>query len=118
MKLLDLESDIKTKTGKIFTTIDFNYDGHKVSAKWFNQRYIKNSFTQGKIYNLMGKFKRIGNTLEVVNPVITCEEALSSEILPKYPLKGDISNKLFEKLINEILSHMEVKENLPKDDSR
>ena len=63
----------------------------------------------------MGKFKRIGNTLEVVNPIIACEEALSSEIIPKYPLKGDISNKLFEKLINEILSHMEVKENLPKD---
>ena len=63
----------------------------------------------------MGKFKRIGNTLEVVNPVITCEEALSSEIIPKYPLKGDISNKLFEKLTNEILSHMEVKENLPKE---
>ena len=115
MKLLRFRSDIKTKTGKMLTTIDFNYDGHKVSAKWFNQRYIKNTFRQGKIYNLMGKFKRIGNTLEVVNPTVTCEEALSSEILPKYPLKSDISNKLFEKLINEILSHMEVKENLPKD---
>ena len=106
---------LKLKLVRLLTTIDFNYDGHKVSAKWFNQRYIKNSFIQGKIYNLMGKFKRIGNTLEVINPIITCEEALSSEILPKYPLKADISNKLFEKLINEILSHMEVKENLSKD---
>lgn len=114
-EIIRFRGDIKTKTGKILTTIDFNYNGNKVSAKWFNQRYIRNSFRQGKIYNLMGKFKRIGNMLEVVNPTITCEEALSSEILPKYPLKGDISNKLFEKLINDILSHMEVKENLPKD---
>ena len=114
-EVIRFKGDIKTKTGKLLTTIDFNYDGHKVSAKWFNQRYIKNSFIQKKIYNLMGKFKRIGNTLEVVNPVIACEEALSSEILPKYPLKGDISNKLLEKLINEILSNMEVKENLPEE---
>lgn len=113
-KATRFKSDIKTKTGKLLTTIDFQYNDHKISAKWFNQRYIKNSFKMGEIYNLMGKFKRIGNTLEVVNPMVTCEEALSSEIIPKYPLKGDISNKLFEKLINEILSHMEVKENLPK----
>ena len=114
-EVIKFRSDIRTKTGKILTTIDFNYDGYKVSGKWFNQRYIRNTFKQGQVYNLMGKFKRIGNTLEVVNPTVTCEDALSSEILPKYPLKAEISNKLFEKLINEILSHMEVKENLPKD---
>ncbi len=114
-EVIRFRPDIKTKTNKILTTIDFNYAGYKVCAKWFNQRYIKNSFRQGKIYNLMGKFKRIGSTLEVVNPLITCEEALSSEILPKYPLKEYISNKLFEKLINEILSQMKVKENLPQE---
>ncbi|MFT8347857.1 ATP-dependent DNA helicase RecG [Clostridium saccharoperbutylacetonicum] len=106
--------DIRTKSRKILTTIEFNYNNHKVAGKWFNQPYIKNSFKLGQICNLMGKFKRIGNTLEVVNPTITCEEALSSEIIPKYPLKGDISNKLLEKLINEILAVMKIKENLPK----
>lgn len=106
--------DIRTKSRKILTTIEFNYNNHKVAGKWFNQPYIKNSFKLGQIYNLMGKFKRIGNTLEVVNPTITCEEALASEIIPKYPLKGDISNKLLEKLINEILAVMKIKENLPK----
>ena len=114
-EVIKFRNDVRTRNGKLLTTIDFNYNGHKVVVKWFNQRYIKNSFIQGKTYNLMGKFKRIGNTLEVINPIITCEEALLSQILPKYPLKSDISNKLFEKLINEILSHMEVKENLSKE---
>ncbi len=113
-EVVKFQRDIKTRTGKLLTTIDFKYEKHRVSGKWFNQPYIKNSFKLGQTYNLMGKFKRIGNYLEVVNPTITCEEALSSEIIPKYPLKGDISNKLFEKLINEILSHMEIKENLPE----
>ncbi|MDR3598229.1 ATP-dependent DNA helicase RecG [Clostridium sp.] len=114
-EVVKFQRDIKTRSGKLLTTIDFKYNDHKVSGKWFNQPYIKNSFKLGQQYNLIGKFKRIGNSLEVINPTIACEEALSSEIIPKYPLKGDIGNKLFEKLINEILSHMEIKENLPED---
>lgn len=114
-KVLKFRSDIKTKTGKLLTTIEFDYNGHKVYSKWFNQRYIKRSFIQGNGYNLMGKFKRVGNTLEIVNPIITCSEALSSEIIPKYPLKGDINNKLFERLINYILDNIEVKENLSQE---
>lgn len=66
----------------------------------------------GNVYNLIGKFKRIGNMLEVLSLVIVCEEVLISEIIFKYLFKGDISNKLFEKLINEILFYVEVKENL------
>lgn len=107
--------DIRTRNGKILTTIDFDYGGHKVVAKWFNQPYVKNNYTKGKAYNLMGKFKRVGNTLEVVGPVIACDEAMSNKILPKYPLKGDISNKLFEKLINQILGQMDIKENMPQE---
>lgn len=106
--------DVRTKNGKILTTIDFQYGGHRVIAKWFNQPYIKNNFEKGKKYNLMGKFKMVGNMIEVVGPIIVCSEAISNEILPKYPLKGDISNKLFEKLINTILTDINIKENLPQ----
>ncbi|MGN0144389.1 MAG: ATP-dependent DNA helicase RecG [Clostridium sp.] len=106
--------DIRTKNGKILTTIDFQYGDHRVAAKWFNQPYVKNNFQKGSIYNLMGKFKRVGKMLEVVSPVIACGEAISNEIIPKYPLKGDISNKLFEKLINQILLNVNIKENMPQ----
>ena len=107
--------DVRTKNGKLLTTIDFQYGKHKVTAKWFNQPYVKNNFQKGSQYNLMGKFKRVGNMLEIVGPVVACGEAISNEIVPKYPLKGDISNKLFEKLINTILVQMNIKENLPQD---
>ncbi len=107
--------DVRTKNGKLLTTIDFQYGKHNVTAKWFNQPYVKNNFQKGSQYNLMGKFKRVGNMLEIVGPVVACGEAISNEIVPKYPLKGDISNKLFEKLINTILAQMNIKENLPQD---
>ncbi|NFT91987.1 ATP-dependent DNA helicase RecG [Clostridium botulinum] len=112
-KVIRIKGDIKTKTGKILTTIEFEYNGHKVYGKWFNQKYIKNTFYSNKVYNLMGKFKRIGKTLEVTNPTIVCETALYNSILPKYPLKGDISNKIIEKLINLVIDSIIIKENLP-----
>ena len=111
---IQFKRDVRTKNGKILTTIDFKYGEHKVTAKWFNQPYVKNNFQKGTSYNLMGKFKRVGKMLEVVGPVIACGEAISNEIIPKYPLKGDISNKLFEKLINQILLNMTIKENMPQ----
>ncbi|NFO29525.1 ATP-dependent DNA helicase RecG [Clostridium botulinum] len=114
-KVIRIKGDIKTKTGKILTTIEFEYNGHKVYGKWFNQKYIKNTFYNNKVYNLMGKFKRIGKTLEVANPTVVCEEALDNSILPKYPLKGDISNKIIEKLINLVIDSIIIKENLPLD---
>ncbi|SFC72717.1 ATP-dependent DNA helicase RecG [Clostridium uliginosum] len=112
-KVARIKGDIRTKTGKTLTVIEFDYCEHKIYGKWFNQQYIKNTIYRGNIYNLMGKFKKIGKTLEVINPTIVCEEALENRILPKYPLKGDISNKLIEKLINSIISSIEIKENLP-----
>ncbi|NFN17105.1 ATP-dependent DNA helicase RecG [Clostridium botulinum] len=112
-KVIRIKGNIKTKTGKILTTIEFEYNGHKVYGKWFNQKYIKNTFYSNKVYNLMGKFKRIGKTLEVTNPTIVCETALDNSILPKYPLKGDISNKIIEKLINLVIDSIIIKENLP-----
>ncbi|MDK0814055.1 ATP-dependent DNA helicase RecG [Clostridium perfringens] len=108
-------SSIKTRNGKTLTTINFTYNNLKVIGKWFNQPYIKRNFILGNEYNLMGKFKKVNNTLEVINPLIPCKEANKSEILPIYTLKNGLTNKILVKLINEILKHMIIKENLPEE---
>ena len=106
-------SSIRTRNGKTLTTINFTYNNLKVIGKWFNQPYIKRNFILGNEYNLMGKFKKVKNTLEVINPLIPCKEANKSEILPIYTLKNGLTNKILVKLINEILKNMIIKENLP-----
>ena len=53
--MVKLKGDFRTKTGKIITTIEFNYKGIKVIAKWFNQPYIKTKFKFKEFYNLLGK---------------------------------------------------------------
>ena len=110
-----INRDARTRTGKIITTIEFSYKGHKVEGKWFNQPYIKNTFRINNSYNLMGKFKRIGNMLEVMNPMIGGNITLKSEIKPIYPLKGDLTDKMLTKLIIDVLDNIKISENLPKD---
>ncbi|WP_124041248.1 ATP-dependent DNA helicase RecG [Clostridium perfringens] len=114
-KVQSYGSSIRTRNGKTLTTINFTYNNLKVIGKWFNQPYIKRNFILGNEYNLMGKFKKVNNTLEVVNPLIPCKEANKSEILPIYTLKNGLTNKILVKLINEILKNMIIKENLPEE---
>ena len=114
-KVQSYGGSIRTRNGKTLTTINFTYNNLKVIGKWFNQPYIKRNFILGNEYNLMGKFKKVNNTLEVINPLIPCKEANKSEILPIYTLKNGLTNKILVKLINEILKNMIIKENLPEE---
>lgn len=112
---IDFRKDIKTRTGKILTTLIFNYEEVNVVAKWFNQPYIKKSFIKNGKYNLVGKFKRVGNNLEVINPIIGCKELKNADIIAKYSLKDALTNKIISKLINQVLDNIVIKENFPKE---
>jgi len=113
-KVRKIGRTIRTRNGKYLSTIEFEYKGHKVEGKWFNQPYIKNNFKVGADYNLLGKFKRIGNMLEIINPIIGGNVALSSEIKPIYPLKGDLTDKIITKLIISVLEQVKISKNIPK----
>ena len=78
-RVIGYDRDLKTKNGKIISTIKFDYKGHIVLGKWFNQRYIKNNFKLNNTYDLVGKFKRNGNMLEVINPIVGCNDAIICE---------------------------------------
>ncbi|MDV4151209.1 ATP-dependent DNA helicase RecG [Clostridium sp. AL.422] len=114
-RVIGYDRDVKTKNGKIISTIKFDYKGHIVLGKWFNQRYIKSNFKLDMSYDLVGKFKKNGKILEVINPIIGCNDAKKSEIIPKYPLKGDLNDKVITKVINQVLDKVIITDNLPKD---
>ncbi|MBD7910410.1 ATP-dependent DNA helicase RecG [Clostridium cibarium] len=113
-KVVAIKKDVRTRTGKFLSTIEFEYKGHKVDCKWFNQPYIKNSYRVGNSYNLMGKFKRVGNILEIINPTLGNRDALTSEIKPIYTLRGELTDKLITKLVMSVLDIVDIGENLPK----
>ena len=62
----------------------------------------------------MGKFKRVTNRLEVINPIVGVKLAKENEIVPKYSLKGDLTDKILIKLIGSCLEQITIKDNLPQ----
>lgn len=114
-RCLSIEKDLRTKTGKVLTTINFNYLGNIIAAKWFNQGFIKSSFKVGQDYDLMGKFKKVGNRLEIINPSVGIKLAKENEIVPKYSVKGELTDKIIIKLISQCLENINIKDNLPQE---
>ncbi|MGL4847941.1 MAG: ATP-dependent DNA helicase RecG [Clostridium sp.] len=109
------KGNMQTKNRKTITTLEFEYDGHIIEGKWFNQPYIRSKFNFNEKYNLLGKFKSVGNKLEVINPIVSSNHSLESEIIPKYALRGDLTNNFLVKLIGDILDNVEIKETFPKE---
>lgn len=110
-----INRDVKTRTGKILTSITFNYLGNPVVGKWFNQSFIKNTFKVGQNYDLMGRFKRVGNRLEIINPSVGVKLAKENEIVPKYSIKGELTDKIIIKLVSQCLEGIKINDNLPSD---
>ncbi|ENJ9652457.1 ATP-dependent DNA helicase RecG [Clostridium botulinum] len=114
----NIKRDVRTRTGKILTTIIFN-DGEKaIVGSWFNQPYIKNYFKIGEEYILQGNLREYRGTLTINNAQILknkyAEKVEERKIIPKYPLKGDLKNNLLIKLVNSALENIAIDENLPR----
>ncbi|MDD6772126.1 MAG: ATP-dependent DNA helicase RecG [Inconstantimicrobium porci] len=103
----------RTNTRKLLSQIIFTYNDVTVVGKWFNSPYVVKSFKDNETYNLLGKFKRIGNRIEVINPQIVNKECVTRNIVPIYPLKGDLTSKSISKIINNVFNEISIEENLP-----
>lgn len=107
--------DIRTKTGKILTTIRFVHKGKLIKGIWFNQPYVKNSFRVGSRYVISGVIDKQGRDFTVKNGTIMRNTTTeSTDIMARYPLKDDISNTFLNKIVTEGLNLVKIQENLPK----
>ncbi|MCH5139148.1 DNA helicase RecG, partial [Clostridiaceae bacterium UIB06] len=99
-KVVRIERDIKTKTGKLLSTIVFDDGNNLFKGKWFNQPYIKNYFKINKEYTIMGKLQNFRGEICITNPALVkqIENVVTEEkVIPKYPLKSGVTNNLITK---------------------
>lgn len=116
-KVVRIEKDIRTKSGKVLTTIVFDDGNNTFKGKWFNQPYVKNTFRINNEYTIMGKLQEFRGEITITTPSLVKERvniATEEKIIPKYPLKSGITNNLIIKLINGVLQDVVIEENLPK----
>lgn len=115
-----IEKDIKTKSGKILSTLIFTDNYGEFKCRWFNQPYMKNAFKVKHTYILMGKIEIYKGNKILINPLIVnnhvnnLHNSKNVKIVPKYTLKGKLTNNQIIKLISQVLKDAKISENLPK----
>lgn len=109
-----IDKDIRTRNGKLISTVQIKTDNKFLLCKWFNQPYMKNSFKVGEHYKLMGKLNSFNGTQVLVNPKISKDTEADKGIVPKYTTGKAVTSNMLLKLIRQILCATKIKENLPE----
>lgn len=113
--VIEVKRDIRTRNGKMVTTILFRHGNRQILGKWFNQTYVKNNFRNGQSCLLMGKVQENKGEIVMMHPALLKEENTAvNTVQPVYPLKGDLTQNLLSKLISQVLAKVEIQDNLPE----
>lgn len=102
--------EIRSRKGLIIIKMPVCDDTGRLTAVWFNNRYIKNTFIEGDIITLYGKVKRIGR--DVTIDVQEYEKSNSAgsinlmRIAPYYSLTEGLSQKDIRKAVYSALKHV------------
>jgi ATP-dependent DNA helicase RecG len=113
--VLEILRDLRLRNNKTLSTIVFSQDGNKFKGKWFNQTYAKNSFKTSNKYIITGKVDKFREEITIMNPKILKNTSMdTNKIIAVYPLKNNVTNSFFNKIISDVLCNVEITENLPE----
>lgn len=103
----------RTKNRLIITKLTVFDDTGKLNVVWFNNRYVKNSFSEGDEILMHGKIKRIGRDLVMEAPeyerVTSGDSVNLMRIAPYYSLTEGLTQKDFRKALYNALQHINEK---------
>lgn len=103
----------RTKNRLIITRLPVYDDTGRVNAVWFNNRYVKNSFSEGDELIMHGRIKRIGRDLVMEAPeyekVASGNSVNLMRIAPYYSLTEGLTQKDFRKALYNALQHINEK---------
>ena len=102
--------------GQQITTGTFVDDTGKITVNWYHMPYIVSSVSNGWIY-LRGKIMKKGRQWVLYQPAVLNDEqyeTVLNRMLPIYPLKTGLTNKLMRSLVTQCLEWSELtREYLP-----
>lgn len=98
-----------------FTRVKLYDETGNIFAVWYNQMYMKKAFTEKTKYLFTGKLQKKYGKLEVVSPEYEKAEIALDKIVPIYPSVNGLSQKIWRKLIGDVLEQVkgQLKEYLP-----
>jgi len=88
----------------------------KITATWFNNKYIGNTLQKGQWYSFYGKIKKVGGKKHIENPIFEpADKGVSTgRIVPLYPLSANLSQKIVQTLMAQAAQYIDqIPETLP-----
>ena len=118
-QVLEVKKDVRTRTGKVISTVILENEEEVIKCRWFNQPYIKNKFRIGRQYTFHGKLDIYRGEKLIINPKIVEKNIKENDIIneivmPIYTLREGVKNNTFVKLIKDVLDKLIIEENLPR----
>lgn len=89
----------------------------KITATWFNNKYIGTALKKGEWYSFYGKVKKMGGKKYLENPIFEpAEKGVSTgRIVPIYPLSASLSQKMLQSLMAQAAEYIDqMPETLPE----
>ena len=103
----------RTKSSLIITKLSVYDETGNLNVVWFNNRFIKTTFSDGDEVLMHGKIKRIGKDLVMETPeyerVTTGDSVNLMRIAPYYSLTEGLTQKDFRKALYNALQHINEK---------
>lgn len=87
-------------------TVPLLWDEKKISAIFFNQPYLKNSFTENEEYFFYGKIKKTYGGTKITNPqfVLAANPGNFFELAPSYKSIQGLPKSVLPKMLSQIFS--------------
>lgn len=94
-------------------------DTGSITAVWYNQKYLMNSFKIGQTYFFFGKVSVKFGKREIISPVFEREgeeQRYTGRIIPVYPLTASLTQKIVQNIIEHCFEAVEgnIVDPLPK----
>lgn len=113
-KFVKNEGNFRSKNGKIISKLLFTDGLNVFRCVWFNMPYISKNFFVNNEYKLMGKVNIVKGEINLQVPLlVNSANDLSEKLIPIYPLKDNLNNSYFIKLVSQVLCEVNIEENLP-----
>lgn len=104
-------NEARPRKGMLISKVSIQDSTGRISAVWFNQRFVKNSLILGTNYIFYGKIEKKINRLQISNPVFEKTEnnilKKSLKILPVYSATKNLGQNTIRTIMAETLKNIE-----------
>ncbi|WP_010240914.1 ATP-dependent DNA helicase RecG [Clostridium arbusti] len=113
-RFLKNEGSFRSKNGKIVSKLIFTDGLNIFKGVWFNMPYIYKTFILDNDYILLGKINKVKGEITLDVPqVVKNENIESGKLIPIYALRENLKSTYIIKIVNFVLSQINIEENLP-----